>query len=74
MKWKNIQKENKMREEIYKKYVQQIQEISNENKIEYTKELLFNIEMIDAWDEKDKIAYDVLCEILRKLQIGVINL
>lgn len=59
------------KEEMKKIYLNQIKNMNIQQSLEHINELIFNIDMIDVWDEKDKICYEILCEIKRQLQKGV---
>jgi len=60
-----------MRESYRKKYLEQIKDMNIQDAIKHIDKLIFNIDMIDRWNEIDEIAYAVLCDIRRNLQKGI---
>ena len=55
-------------EEIMYNYMIQMQGMTKEEKIEYLEDCKFNIDMVDRWQEHDKICYDVVCELLKEVK------
>ena len=58
------------KEELKNMYLNQIKDMDIQQSLEHINELIFNIDMIDIWDERDSKCYEVLCEIKRQLQKG----
>ena len=41
---------------------------TKEEKLEYLRDCKFNIDMIDRWQEEDKISYDIVCKLIKEVE------
>ena len=57
-----------MEKELIKEYKDQIKDMTKEQAIEHLEELKFMIDMIDRWDQNDKIAWNVLSNLIKELK------
>lgn len=59
-----------MKEELKENYLKQIKDMKKKEAIKHLEEIKWNIDMIDRWNERNEIAYDVLCELLKEMKGG----
>lgn len=55
-------------EEIKTKYVEQMVNMTKEEKIQYLEDCEFNINMIDRWQGDDKTRWEVVVDLLKEVK------
>lgn len=58
-------------EKIKKECLERIRDMCTEEAIKFIDRWIFELDMIDRWDDNTRIRYTVLCDILRELQKGI---
>ena len=63
---------NKKRYDYWKnKYLDFLKDFkTKKGKLEYLEDLRFSINMIDVWDEEDKVAINVIDDLIKELESG----
>lgn len=57
-----------MEKELLETYQEQIKGMTKEEAIEHLENIKFMIDMIDRWDQNDKIAWNVLSNLIKELK------